>query len=135
GHDMFSPPFKGKDGQLTYSRAERAAALTGPEGRFVYPEMSRDAILFGGTDPGRFCPTYMIFCESFLRPEERRDPEFDRRDVYLITQNALADPHYLEYIRAHYNRSAQPDPLFFSEMLRGARERSANVRTNFLARL
>ena len=32
----------------------------------VYPEMTRDAILFGGTDPGRFCPTYMIFCESFI---------------------------------------------------------------------
>ena len=42
GHDMFTPPFG------------------------MYPEMSRDTILFGGTDPGRFCPTYMIFCESFI---------------------------------------------------------------------
>jgi tetratricopeptide (TPR) repeat protein len=135
GHDMFTPPFKGTDGQLTYSRAEREQAQQNGDGSWVYPEMSRKAVLFGGTDPGRFCPTYMIFCESFLKPEQRRDPEFDRRDVYLITQNALADPHYLEYIRAHYNRSAQHDPLFFSEMLRGATERSANDRTNFLARL
>src|SRR5262249_21354087 len=102
GHDMFTPPFKGKDGQLRYASSERETARQGSDGRFVYPEMSRDAILFGGTDPGRFCPTYMIFCESFLKPALRRDPAFDRRDVYIITQNALADPHYLEYIRAHY---------------------------------
>ena len=42
GHDMFTPPFG------------------------VYPEMTRNTILFGGTDPGRFVPTYMIFCESFV---------------------------------------------------------------------
>ena len=30
--------------------------------------MDRNTILFGGTDPGRFCPTYMIFCESFIPP-------------------------------------------------------------------
>ena len=90
GHDMFTPPFK------------------------IYPEMTRDAILFGGTDAGRFCPTYMIFCESFVPPEKRtEDPNFDRRDVYIITQNALAMAPYLNYIRAHYNRSAQIDPPFF----------------------
>ena len=90
GHDMFSPPFNGKDGKP------------------IYPEMTRDAILYGGTDPGRFCPTYTIFCESFIPPEcKPLDPKFDRRDVYIITQNALADGTYLNYIRAHYNRSAQ----------------------------
>ena len=90
GHDMFTPPFNGKDGKP------------------IYPEMTRDAILYGGTDPGRFCPTYTIFCESFIPPEcKPLDPKFDRRDVYIITQNALADGTYLNYIRAHYNRSAQ----------------------------
>jgi tetratricopeptide (TPR) repeat protein len=90
GHDMFTPPFE------------------------IYPEMTKDAILFGGTDPGRFNPTYMIFCESFTPPEDKpNDPKFDRRDVYIITQNALADGTYLNYIRAHYNRSAQVDPPFF----------------------
>jgi len=96
GHDMFTPPFG------------------------IYPEMTRDAILFGGTDPGRFCPTYMIFCESFIphncQPVE--DQKFDRRDVYIITQNALADGTYLSYIRAQYFRSAQKDPPFFSEFLK-----------------
>jgi hypothetical protein len=135
GHDMFAPPLRGADGRLGYDRAERARVLAGPERSRAYPEMARGAVLFGGTDPGRFCPTYMIFSESFLAPEKRRRPEFDRRDVYLITQNALADGHYLEYIRAHYNRSAQEDPYFFSELLRGPQERAENDGTNFLARL
>ena len=96
GHDMFTPPFG------------------------IYPEMSRDTILFGGTDPGRFCPTYMIFCESFIphRCQPAEDQKFDRRDVYLITQNALADGTYLDYLRAQYNRSQQKDPPFFSEFLK-----------------
>ncbi len=46
------------------------------------PPMSTNAVFFGGTDPGRFVPTYMIYCPK-IRP-----------DVYLITQNALADPTY-----------------------------------------
>lgn len=83
-----------------------------------YPDMEKDAVLFGGTDPGRFVPTYMIFCESFVPPAQRyRDPycdptggpKFDRRDVYIITQNALADSTYLSYIRDHYDYS-RPNP-------------------------
>ncbi len=84
GHDMFTPPFKGKDGKP------------------LYPEMDKHTVLYGGTDPGRFNPTYMIFCESFIPADKKpRDPNFDRRDVYLITQNALADGTYLQYIRGH----------------------------------
>ena len=93
GHDMFSPPFE------------------------IYEEMDQDAILFGGTDPGRFCPTYFIFCESFTAAKHKRDPDFDRRDVYIITQNALADGTYLNYIRAHYNPSAQIDGPFFKPLV------------------
>jgi tetratricopeptide (TPR) repeat protein len=83
-----------------------------------YPDMDRDAVLYGGTDPGRFVPTYMIFCESRVAPKDRfhdphLDPEgganFDRRDVYIITQNALADSTYMSYIRDHYDFS-RPDP-------------------------
>ncbi len=83
-----------------------------------YPPMDRDAVLYGGTDPGRFVPTYMIFCESRVAPKDRYhdlhlDPEggakFDRRDVYIITQNALADTTYMSYIRDHYDYS-RPDP-------------------------
>jgi len=121
GHDMFTPPFKDK------------------EGKPIYPEMTRDAILYGGTDPGRFCPTYMVFAESFTPPDcKPRDPKFDRRDVYVITQNALADGTYLNYIRAHYHRSAQKarglDTPFFQELLRGPAEREKNWSTNLFAR-
>ena len=118
GHDMFTPPFIGKDGKLTYDPKERAELMKDPaRAKLIYPEMDRDAVLYGGTDPGRFCPTYMIFDESFIPPNCRRDPNFDRRDVYIITQNALADNTYLAYIRAHYNRSAQIDPPFFQKFL------------------
>ena len=109
GHDMFTPPFG------------------------IYPEMTRNTILFGGTDPGRFCPTYMIFCESFIPHKDQplQDQKFDRRDVYLITQNALADGTYLDYLRAQYFRSRQLDPPFFSRLFRYvagiALGKSANV--------
>jgi thioredoxin-like negative regulator of GroEL len=116
---MFTPPFKGADGKP------------------LYPEMTKDAVLFGGTDPGRFCPTYMIFCDSFVPHKEQpvEDQKFDRRDVYIITQNALADGTYLDYIRAQYNRSAEHDPPFFQELVRSDRERQENYTTNFVARM
>jgi tetratricopeptide (TPR) repeat protein len=69
-----------------------------------YAPMERDAVLYGGTDPGRFVPTYMIFCESRVAPKDRfRNKGFDRSDVYIITQNALADNTYMSYIRDHYD--------------------------------
>jgi tetratricopeptide (TPR) repeat protein len=119
GHDMFTPPFKGADNKP------------------LYPEMTKDAILFGGTDPGRFCPTYMIFCDSFIphKCQPVEDQKFDRRVVYIITQNALADGTYLNYIRAQYNRSMQKDPPFFQELLRSSDEREKNYETNAIARM
>jgi tetratricopeptide (TPR) repeat protein len=138
GHDMFTPPFKDpKTGGLTYDSRLREEVLKSPEGKHVYPEMDRHTVLYGGTDPGRFNPTYMIFCESFIPPGKRRNPEFDRRDVYLITQNALADGTYLNYIRAHYNKSAQIqfDTPFFSELFRGPAEQAQNYFTNIVARM
>ncbi|MDA3832969.1 MAG: hypothetical protein PF495_06190, partial [Spirochaetales bacterium] len=56
-----------------------------------YPEpMEENAIFFGGTDPGRFVPTYMIYSAKV------------RQDVYLITQNALADDTYMDVMRDLY---------------------------------
>jgi tetratricopeptide (TPR) repeat protein len=107
--------------------------MKGPGGDLVYPEMARNTILFGGTDPGRFCPTYMIFCESFVPPKDKpMDPNFDRRDVYLITQNALADGTYLDYLRSQYFRSAQIDPPFFREFVKQA---GNNAFVNFVANI
>lgn len=54
------------------------------------PAMEPNAIFFGGTDPGRFVPTYMIYSAQ-VRP-----------DVFLITQNALADTTYLNVMRDLY---------------------------------
>jgi tetratricopeptide (TPR) repeat protein len=120
GHDMFTPPFTDpKTGKLSYDNTLRAELLKNPaNSALIYPEMDRNTILFGGTDPGRFCPTYSIFCDSFIphRCQPAQDQKFDRRDCYLITQNALADGTYLDYLRAQYNRSKQIDPPFFSEL-------------------
>src|SRR6185503_11905578 len=33
GHDMFTPPFRGKDGKLKYTRAERDELLKTPDGQ------------------------------------------------------------------------------------------------------
>lgn len=71
-------------------------------GRDMLKDLPRDAFVFGGTDPGRFVPTYMILGESFVDPKHRRDPSFDRRDLVIVTQNALADAFYQRYIRDHY---------------------------------
>jgi tetratricopeptide (TPR) repeat protein len=84
-----------------------------------YPDMEKDAVLYGGTDPGRFVPTYMIFCESRVAPKDRyRDPDFDRSDVYIITQNALADNTYMSYIRDHYDYSRPKNDGPFQKLLR-----------------
>ncbi|WP_372806184.1 protein O-mannosyl-transferase family [Pontiella sp.] len=66
-----------------------------------YPEpMGTNAIFFGGTDPGRFVPTYMIY-SAHVRP-----------DVYLITQNALADNTYMNVMRDLYGDQIWiPSPL------------------------
>src|SRR6185295_18425516 len=86
---------------------------------------------------GRFAPTYMIFADSFIDHKDQpvADQNFDRRDVYIITQNALADGTYLEYIRAHYFRSDQYqyDTPFFQEVLRSPKERKENYGTNIIA--
>ena len=54
------------------------------------PTMGTNAVFFGGTDPGRFVPTYMIY-SARVRP-----------DVHLITQNALADGTYMSVMRDLY---------------------------------
>jgi len=71
-------------------------------GHDMLKDLPKDAFVFGGTDPGRFVPTYMILGESFVDPKHRRDPVFDRRDLVIVTQNALADAFYQKYIHDHY---------------------------------
>jgi beta-lactamase regulating signal transducer with metallopeptidase domain len=49
------------------------------------------SIYFGGTDPGRGVPT--AFCKS----------QVDGDPFFTLTQNALADTNYLDYVRAMYS--------------------------------
>jgi hypothetical protein len=59
-------------------------------GRDVIKSIPPGSIYFGGTDPGRFVITAM--CKSHVNA----DPFF------VLTQNALADSTYLEYLRGMY---------------------------------
>jgi tetratricopeptide (TPR) repeat protein len=86
--------------------------------------MGPDAVFFGGTDPGRFVPTYMIY-SARVRP-----------DVFLITQNALADNTYMATMRALYadqiwmpttDDSAQSFRIYVDEVNAGKRPRNAEL--------
>ncbi len=57
---------------------------------FYPPPMETNAVFFGGTDPGRFVPTYMVYSADF------------RPDISVFTQNALADPTYMNVQRDLY---------------------------------
>jgi tetratricopeptide (TPR) repeat protein len=88
------------------------------------PEMGQHAIFFGGTDPGRFVPTYMIYSADV------------RSDVYLITQNALADNTYLNVMRDLYgndiwipsvNDSAKAFSTYIHDIETGKRPMTAGI--------
>jgi tetratricopeptide (TPR) repeat protein len=66
---------------------EERAAYPNPD---YPPPMTTNAVFYGGTDPGRFVPTYMIYSAHV------------REDVHLITQNALADNTYMNVMRDLY---------------------------------
>ena len=71
-------------------RAELAADEEPLPDPFWPPPMAQDAVFFGGTDPGRFVPTYMVYAVGF------------RPDIHVLTQNALADPTYMNVERDLY---------------------------------
>jgi len=89
------------------------------------PEMGQNAIFFGGTDPGRFVPTYMIYSARV------------REDVYLITQNALADNTYMGVMRDLYGdqiwipsqpESAMAFQRYVEEVHAGKRPQNADLK-------
>ncbi|MGC2579644.1 MAG: DUF2723 domain-containing protein [Terrimicrobiaceae bacterium] len=87
-------------------------------GHDMLKDLPTGSVMIGGTDPGRFVPTYMIFGESAQPPKNKRDPAFDRRDLYIITQNALGERNYMRYLRDHYT-AARPKPSGFFEQWLG----------------
>ena len=89
------------------------------------PAMDPFSIFFGGTDPGRFVPTYMIYSADF------------RPDVYLITQNALADGTYMSVERDLYgdeiwipsnDDSAEAFNVYVDEVQRGVRPANGDLK-------
>ena len=89
------------------------------------PPMDPFAIFFGGTDPGRFVPTYMIYSANF------------RPDVYLITQNALADETYMAVQRDLYGDeiwipskedSGEAFNIYVDEVKRGVRPANGDLK-------
>jgi tetratricopeptide (TPR) repeat protein len=79
------------------------------------PPMTTNAVFYGGTDPGRFVPTYMIYSADC------------RSDVLLITQNALADNTYMNVMRDLYGDliwmpTAQDCNLAFQQYVRDVKE-------------
>ena len=89
------------------------------------PPMDKFSIFFGGTDPGRFVPTYMIYSAKF------------RPDVYLITQNALADDTYMSVERDLYGDeiwipakedSAEAFNVYVDEVQRGVRQANGDLK-------
>ncbi len=91
-----------------------------------WPEpMEPYSIFFGGTDPGRFVPTYMIYSAIF------------RPDVYLITQNALADDTYMAVERDLYGDeiwipakedSGKAFEIYIDEVQRGVRQANGDLK-------
>lgn len=92
----------------------------------LWPEsMEPHSVFFGGTDPGRFVPTYMIYSANF------------RPDVYLITQNALADDTYMSVERDLYGDeiwipskedSAESFQIYVEEVQSGKRNANADLK-------
>lgn len=91
-----------------------------------YPSaMTKNALFFGGTDPGRFVPTYMIY-SALYRP-----------DIFIITQNALADSTYISVERDHYgdeiwipssDDSAKAFDTYVDEVQRGVRQANGDLK-------
>lgn len=85
-------------------------------GQGVIKSVPAGSIYFGGTDPGRGLPT------AYSKSHEKGEPFF------TITQNALADARYLDYIRATYGDhlrtpTAEDSQKTFSEYLTDAQKR------------
>ncbi|MCE0484257.1 MAG: DUF2723 domain-containing protein [Methylacidiphilales bacterium] len=78
-------------------------------GADIMRPLDKDSVYYGGSDPGRFVPTYMAFVESQQSNRWKRESGFDRRDVTVITQNALCDSYYSQYIRDQYDPRFRPD--------------------------
>ena len=86
-------------------------------GHDMLKDLPGESVVFGGTDPGRFVPTYMILGESGQSAAVKRDPDFDRRDLYIITQNGVGEPLYRKYLADQYSAQRQQPANAFERWL------------------
>jgi hypothetical protein len=87
----------------------------------IFARVSHGSMFFGGTDPGRFIPTFLSESHSEGRP------------FFIVTQNALADMTYLDYVRRLYGSKirvlTQEDAsLAFSRYMADAEKRKKEGR-------
>jgi hypothetical protein len=85
-------------------------------GRDIIDSIPTNSIYFGGTDPGRFAITALSESHEQARP------------FFTLTQNALADGRYLDYLRLMYGSriyipTAQDSQSAFQEYLQDAQRR------------
>ena len=87
--------------------------------RDIVGSIPKDSVYFGGTDPGRFAITLGSLSHEKANP------------FFTITQNALADAGYLQYLRELYGKriytpSVEDNKAAFSEYYSSARKRLMN---------
>jgi hypothetical protein len=85
-------------------------------GRDIIDSIPSNSIYFGGTDPGRFVITALSESHQQGRP------------FFTLTQNALADGRYLDYLRQMYGSkiyipTSQDSQAAFSDYLKDAQQR------------
>ena len=92
-------------------------------GREIISSIPEGGIYFGGTDPGRFVVTAMT------------ESHADGKPFFVLTQNALADGTYLEYLRSMYDGkiytpTAEDAQKCFSDYYTDAQKRLQNHQLN-----
>jgi len=124
-----APQFGGTDKRLMGTRWETAKEIWGAfdnvqGGKVQYPtalahevieSIPGGSIYFGGTDPGRFLIT------ALQKSHTNADPFF------TLTQNALADASYLDYLQSFYgSRISIPTETDSKRIYEDAKSRSSN---------
>ena len=100
--------------QFTLGDAKYATAY----GNEIVQSIPEGSIYFGGTDPGRFIVTAM------------QQSQVDGEPFFTLTQNALADGSYLEYLRSMYGDkiyipTKEDSQKCFDDYYKDAQERMA----------
>lgn len=92
-------------------------------GQGIIASIPTNSIYFGGTDPGRFLVTLMSEAQLAGRP------------FFTVTQNALADGSYLEYLSNYYGGkiylpTSEDQQRCFQEYIKDAQRRIVHDREN-----